>query len=110
MSVRKLNVREQKELLTCGFLQMLRLHKEQVFEKKLCPSGHFSGRKLAGSGRDWSKNGEYDQKRPRNGPKWVEMGNIDSKLIGTLKGHVFHLGFFKKVPFRGLQGVISTKN
>ena len=81
---------------------MLRSHEEQVFEKKLCPSGHFSGRKLAGSGRDWSKNGEYGQKWPGKGLKRVEMGNINSKLIGTLKGHVFHLGIFKKVPFRGL--------
>ena len=41
--------------------------------------------------------------------KRVEMGNINYKLIGTLKEHVFHLGILKQVPFQGLQGVISTK-
>ena len=45
-----------KELETCGFLQKFRQLSEHVVIYKSCPSGHFSGRKLAGTGPDWSEN------------------------------------------------------
>ena len=71
-----------KVLETCGFLQMLRLLSEQVFKEKFCPSGHFSGRKLAGTGPYWSKNEKNGQKWAGNGPKTGGDGHVSLQTGG----------------------------
>ena len=56
---------------------MLRTHVEQDIEEKKFGSGHFSGRKLTGSGREMSKMSKNCQKRAKN----MEYTDILIKLI-----------------------------
>ena len=89
LDVRALSTFERKTLETCGFLQMLRTRSDCVFKKKLCPSGHFSGRKLAGTGPDWSQNAQKRTKMVTNGQKWAFLTCNLLQMVGPDGGHIF---------------------
>ena len=66
-------------------------------------SGHFSGRKLAGTGPNWSKNEKNGQKCARNGQKWGFLTCNLLQMVGPDGGHIFE----KKngpAPFGGRSG------
>ena len=66
-----------------------------VFKKKLCPAGHFSGRKLAGTGPNWSKNEKNGQKWAGNGPKTGRDGHFSLQTGGKHERAYFKKEFTK---------------
>ena len=68
MSVRRLNVREREELLTCGLLQMLRTDVEHVLKEKNCTLTNLSGRNNSFFRPNWRKIDKWP-KMGLNGPK-----------------------------------------
>ena len=52
-------------------------------------SGHFTGRKLAGTGPNWSKNEKNDLKWARNGQKWAFLTCNLLQMVGPDGGHIF---------------------
>ena len=63
-------------------------------------SGHFTGRKLAGTGPDWSQNGQKRLKIVTNGQKWAFLTCNLLQMVGPDGGHIFEKKIWPR-PFWG---------